>query len=1252
MEEYSRETLAQKWDEFFADFGYSPRIKEVADAYPEARSLYVQFEEIDRFDADLAAYLFHRPQTMLAAGERQIAQLLPPGAEGAEISLRIKGLPSDWRVEIRDIRSKHQGRFIGVRGLVKRVTEVRPRIVEAVFECMRCGHQTRVRQEETLLREPLECPKGELDDNGVAGCGRAAASTSFKVVYEKSTFIDSQKVDLQELPEELKGGAQPQSLTVYGDDDLTGQVFPGDRVTLSGILRSKLRDIGRQRTTLFDIFMELNSIEKEEIEYREVEIAPEDEEQIRALAHDPHLFAKLIRSVSPTIYGLDVEKEALALQLFGGVPKEMPDSTRIRGDIHLLLVGDPGTAKSQLLRYISEMSPRGIYASGKASTGAGLTATAIKDEFGEGRWTLEAGALVLADRGIAAIDELDKMNDQDRSAMHEAMEQQSYHPDTEIMFSNGEKVTIGGFVDEILRAHRHRIIHGKDCEIIPLAGVKDCRILTTDFQDIYPLSIDRVSRHKAPSKFVKITYGNGRSITITPEHPVYILVNDEIREVRADEVSRGMLAPAPIQYPLERNEAVLSVVDIDQRCKEIAFPEAIDGKLARLLGYIVSEGHAYHSPKNRTAEVMIANTSEGLILDACRTVEGLFGFKPCVERRSANGRRTKDMLTLRCISRSLYDFFKTNFPEVIEKSAQKRAPKMIFHASEEIRIQFLLGAFRGDGFHDSERFGYVTNSLGLAKDYVDLLLSIGMSSYIRRSYTYFSHREGCFKSAYKVVLTSSDSQRKFYELIGKDDHRAEEIQRLVKRSFNRRNDHDRVPSDIARMIKNLLRDYRLDDGYLCRSVNSGGTLHRAIAINYIEKVEAHILSLRDPCKIADPREIRKRYSLSLSEVASQINLSPSMVTYIERNRGTKNYAILLSTVRNMARSKVKRSSAALDKLRRLIASAFRFVEVKEVELVQNEGVEWVYDVTVEPTHTFISEGLVLHNTISVAKAGITATLQARCALLGAANPKFGRFEIQQPIVDQINLPVTLLSRFDLIFPIQDAPEPHRDAMVASHILRAHQVGEVRRQKKEGILPPESYDDSVEAEMQPEIDTLLMRKYVSMARKVVPVLSTEAMEELKEYYLRVRQGGGGTMDERRRAVSITARQLEAYIRLSEASARARLSNVVTIDDAQRAIRIFGEYMKRVMGLGTDQYDIDIVATGIPSSQRDEIITIMDIIRDLERVSEEKMAAVDDIIANASKKRISEERVKQIIERLKNANEIYSRKLGYYSTVYTV
>ena len=287
-------------------------------------------------------------------------------------------------------------------------------MLSAAFECQRCGHLFYKEQTTSKFQEPYDCPNEACDRRG-----------PFKLLLDRSRFVDAQNVRVQESPEELRGGEQPQTLDVQLEDDLSGIIYPGDRVVISGVLRSYQRTTQTGKSTYFDLFLEGNSVEMMEQEFEEIEIKAEDERLIREIASDPLIYEKVRRSIAPSIYGYEEVKEALGLQLFSGVSKGLPDGTRIRGDIHILLVGDPGIAKSQLLRYISKLSPRGIYTSGKSSTSAGLTATAVKDELGDGRWTIEAGALVLADKGIACIDEMDKMRSEDRSALHEAMEQQT-----------------------------------------------------------------------------------------------------------------------------------------------------------------------------------------------------------------------------------------------------------------------------------------------------------------------------------------------------------------------------------------------------------------------------------------------------------------------------------------------------------------------------------------------------------------------------------------------------------------------------------------------------------------------------------------------------------------------------------------------------------------------------------------------------------------------------------------------------------
>ncbi len=409
------DALMEKWERFFQEY-CKDKIESAALLYPEKKSVLLDYWDIDRYDSELGEYLLEKPYVALYTAEEALKRIDVAALESPRLHLRVRNIPDANKVEIRDLRAIHLGKFISVSGLVKKVTEVRPKLQDAAFQCQKCGAVIKVPQEENILAEPAEC----YADQG--GCGR---KSSFKLLTEKSEFIDAQKIELQESPEGLRGGAQPMRLIVYLEDDLVGDVVPGDRITVNGILRVQARRKGRMKLTEFNKVLEANSIEIKEQAFEEIYISEEDEEKIKELSKDPMLYEKIRKSIAPTIYGLETEKDALALQLFGGVPKYMPDGTRIRGDIHILLVGDPGTAKSQLLRYISQLAPRSIYTSGKSSSAAGLTASAVKsDEFGEGGWTLEAGALVLADLGIACVDELDKMQPKDRDALHQAMEQQ------------------------------------------------------------------------------------------------------------------------------------------------------------------------------------------------------------------------------------------------------------------------------------------------------------------------------------------------------------------------------------------------------------------------------------------------------------------------------------------------------------------------------------------------------------------------------------------------------------------------------------------------------------------------------------------------------------------------------------------------------------------------------------------------------------------------------------------------------------
>lgn len=408
------ESLVASWKNFFEDQCRSD-IETIALSYPEKRSLEVDYWDIDTYDSKLTDLIINQPYKAIFNAEEALKNIDVAVEQKLKLHFRVRNIPETQKIPIRKIRANHLGKYSAVEGLVKKVTEVRPKLQMAAFQCQKCAAIVKIEQEEDILKEPSDC----YEDQG--GCGR---SSSMKLLPNLSTFIDSQKMEIQENPEGLRGGAQPERISAYLEDDLVGEITPGDRVVVNGILHSMQRRRGTFRLTSFDKTMDACSIEQQELAFEEVEVTEEDENKILKISKDPDIYTKMKESIAPTIYGLDVEKEALVLQLFGGIAKEMPDGTRMRGDIHTLFVGDPGTAKSQMLVYMSKLAPRSIYASGKASTAAGLTAAAVRDEFADGHWTLEAGALVLADMGIACIDEIDKMEETDRSSMHQAMEQQ------------------------------------------------------------------------------------------------------------------------------------------------------------------------------------------------------------------------------------------------------------------------------------------------------------------------------------------------------------------------------------------------------------------------------------------------------------------------------------------------------------------------------------------------------------------------------------------------------------------------------------------------------------------------------------------------------------------------------------------------------------------------------------------------------------------------------------------------------------
>ena len=386
--------------------------------------LSIPFHELQTFDPDFAEDVLQYPKQVLTAGSKTLMEICRERGEEIDALLRVGELPGDTRVPLREIGSSDIDKLRSVDVIVTKISEIKPRIHRAVFRCESCGVEIEVDQEnERELKEPLKCPDGD-------GCGLPKAQTRFDLILISSRMVNNQWIEIQEQPEYVPSGAQPRRGMVLIEGDQVNKHLPGERITANVIpvVRSEVRN--RKKTPMFDVIFHLISSEHESTPFTEIAIDEEDSARILEISEREDLMSLIQRSIAPSIFATGIlghVKRSLALQLFGGVSRRLNDKTRSRGDIHILLMGDPGVAKSQLLSFISALSPRGRFATGGGVSGAGLTAAAVRDAFGDGRFALEAGVLPLSDRGLAAIDEFDKISTDDRRMMHPAMEQQQVH---------------------------------------------------------------------------------------------------------------------------------------------------------------------------------------------------------------------------------------------------------------------------------------------------------------------------------------------------------------------------------------------------------------------------------------------------------------------------------------------------------------------------------------------------------------------------------------------------------------------------------------------------------------------------------------------------------------------------------------------------------------------------------------------------------------------------------------------------------
>src|SRR6267378_2194857 len=472
------------------------------------KSVIADYEDLIHYNTDLAESLLNDPDKALKDFKSAAFEVLStenPGYAGEirkNLVVRIRGVTD--RVPLRKVDTSHLDKMIAFAGMLVRTSELRPLLVDAAFVCPD-GHTTRVFQEGPSIKKPAKCE----------GCDE---TRNFELDQKDSAFIDSQILRVQELPEELPPGQLPRFFDIDVEGDIVNTARPGDRAIMTGIVRAEPDfGFGQPRSRSFRSKIDANYIEVVGKEPSQVHITKEDEAIIRSIASGPDAYQKLIRSMAPGILGVEAVKEAILLLLVGGPQTVLPDGTKLRGDINVFLVGDPGVAKSELLKFAAQVAPRGMFASGRGSTAAGLSAAVIREK---NTLMLEAGVVVLADQGIACL-----------------------HPDSRVII-DGRIRSIGAVADN---SSFVRVLGNDEVnEIAKLGGTTSS--LDLDKMTMKSRAFTKIRRRMYTGDLLKIRLRSGFVTRVTPEH--LFLDGDTLEWKEARKFEAGEFVTAPLKLPL------------------------------------------------------------------------------------------------------------------------------------------------------------------------------------------------------------------------------------------------------------------------------------------------------------------------------------------------------------------------------------------------------------------------------------------------------------------------------------------------------------------------------------------------------------------------------------------------------------------------------------------------------------------------------------------------------------------------------
>jgi replicative DNA helicase Mcm len=1107
LSDEKKNEFVSRMKEFFRKKYYKDMVK----ASHKEKSLDVDFQLFDKFSPEMSELLLKQPEDFYEIVEEAVAQTELP----SPVKVRFLNLPDTEKVSIRDLRSKHIGKFISVEGTVRKASEIRPEIISTIWECPDCGELIDVERRGTFIGKPFICTGPNCNNK-----------TGFKQKDKK--MVDMRWIMIEE-PFELTEGDKPSQVNLLLREDLTHPEFrrmtdPGNRLEMTGVLKDIPR--GKSYNVKLDFYMDVNHIVPKEMGWERIEVSKEDEKKIIEFSKDPKIYENLVDSLAPSLYGMREIKESIILQLFGGVQRTLKDKTGFRGDIHLLLVGDPASGKSQLLKLAPQIIPRGKYVSGKGVTGAGLC--------------------------------------------------MSY--DTLIPLAHGEIVKIGDIVEKTLENYKKPIKQG----FVSTKGKTEVVCLDPKDMKIKKKKVSKYFKLKPTGKLIEFKTSSGRKIKLTKENPVLVISDGELGWKQAEDVLAEDYIATARYIPLNH-------LNVNMK------PE-----FARFAGMIAGDGDVGQR------EIRFHNTNKKYRSDFSN-LSLFLGFRPMEYFQ------TDRIPCVRVASKTLCDELDAiGIPRGI-KNDRIVIPEEVLR-SNELLSEFLSGLFTCDGGPVEKGNGsyieYTTTSETMAKHVQTGLLRFGILSKLRER----PPSKGGFggkKRKYVIIIRGQENLKRFESEIGFTHEKKEKLRKIINKRLKPNTNVDIIPnlgSKLKQVRESLKIGIKNDKSlYMLRSYERGD----------------------------------RKFS------REQLN---KFVTLLNEKKPHPYFDYLM---------KLSESDIFWD----------RIEEKKEIEE------EWVYDLTVDGEHNFVANDFIVHNTatvtkdeqfmggwvleagaivlankgllaidefekmsqddqvamhealeqgsVSIAKASIVATLPAQTSVLAGGNPKFSRFDPYMAIAKQINIPDTLLSRFDLKFILKDIPNADKDRKIVEHSLKTRE---------------DDFKDS-----EPKIDPEFVRKYIAYAKNnCKPDLTKESGKMVKDFYLKTRKKAeGGSAP-----IPITLRQFEAMIRLSESSAKIQLQKKVRKEDAQRAIKLM-QFSLRQLGYDpeTGEVDIDKVEGVTTSSDRSKIKAILEIINELS--AKKKEIPRGDIEERAKKDGLTE--VEEIIEKLMREGMLFSPTPGYVQKV---